>query len=283
VATRRLLTFVLLLEPLGDIATEGKAYRVLKRRLKILGKLRDAQIQRMEIAAGRERFPGLEPVMQRLARREQRLMELVLGRIRNFKTRKLQRNLEVMKRDLESFSGDQNDLLTRVRQSAQEAFDEVLKRRMAIDASDAETIHRTRVAFKKFRYIVEGMSPAFTGLTRSGLLPLSDFQTSMGKIQDLEITENWLLEFLEEHPEEAAPLRSYLSYLRRQKLALQRAFVRSADRLFEFWPIRRLDSLVSGRPPEPIIRFAVHESGSVKFLGTSKDSSASASNQGSPG
>ena len=268
VATRRLLTFVLLLEPLTQPAPERKARKVLKRRLKYLGKLRDAQIQRIETALGRRQFPRLAIAEQKLAHREARLIKDALGKIQNFKMRKLQMIFEIMRGDLQSQAGRDEEILARVRRSAQEAFDEVVRRRMTIDAAQAETIHRTRVAFKKFRYIVEGLSPTFTGLSRTELQPLSDFQTSMGDIQDLEITESWLSEFIQDHPSEAAGVQPFLTHLRRRKLALQKAFVKTADRLFEFWPIPRLDSVIRQRSAPPVLRFGVQESGSVSFLGT---------------
>jgi len=275
VATRRLRTFVRLLEPLTEHVPERKACRLLKRRLKALGKLRDVQVQRMEILSGQKRFPGLAGASERLGRREKRLAAAVLDKICSFKNRKLQQNLQAVRAELEGTSLNDTELLSRVWQSAQEAFNEVVSRRRTIDPRDAPTIHRTRVAFKKFRYIVEGLSPSFTGLTRAQLGPMSDFQTSMGLIQDLEITESWLQEFVQEHPEEAAGVRPFLTHLRRRKLALQRAFVCSADRLFEFWPIPNLEAQIQGRPVQPVLRFAVHESGSVKFLGAKTNGAAS--------
>jgi CHAD domain-containing protein len=260
----------MLLEPLTEPLPERKAQKVLKRRLKYLGRLRDAQIQRMEISAGKRRFAGLAIAEQKLARREDRLIKAALNKISGFKTRKLQDYVEAMRSDLVSKAAKDSEILGRVRQSAQEAFDEVVRRRIAIDPAEAETIHRTRVAFKRFRYIVEGLSPAFTSLSRTQLQPLSDFQTSMGDIQDLEITENWLSEFIQEYPDAAAGVRAYLNDLRRRKVSLQKAFVKAADRLYEFWPIARLDNVIRTRSTPPLLRFAVHESGSVSFLGTER-------------
>src|SRR5439155_18571706 len=73
VATRRLMTqFVLLSCAVPGVKVE-KARRFLKRQLKVLGEIRDIQVQRMFIEKQMPRFPGLIPVRDFLQHRERDL------------------------------------------------------------------------------------------------------------------------------------------------------------------------------------------------------------------
>jgi CHAD domain-containing protein len=49
------------------------------------------------------------------------------------------------------------------------------------------TVHQTRIAFKRFRYMLESLSPAITGPSRRQLRALAYYQRKMGIIQDHEV------------------------------------------------------------------------------------------------
>jgi CHAD domain-containing protein len=119
-----------------------------------------------------------------------------------------------------------------------EAFAETAERRRAIDFSDLSTIHRTRVAFKKFRYIVESIPLSATGLTKRDLRTLALYQRRMGNIQDLEVIQATITDLIQRQDGLEGLLASFCAYLRRRRTRALLSFRKSADSLFQFWPPR---------------------------------------------
>ena len=152
-----------------------------------------------------------------------------------------------MTEDLTASAGNvraRKQLASAVAHTAANAFAEVEKRRQAIDLADLGTIHQTRVAFKRFRYIVESLSPGLTGLTKRQLRALAYYQRRMGIIQDLEVLRQAVERFAGEHKNTETALRPFCRYLRQRRTRSLRSFLKSADRLFEFWPTAGLASAI---------------------------------------
>ena len=96
-------------------------------------------------------------------------------------------------------------------------------------------MHRTRVAFKKFRYMVESLSPAMIDLGKPHLRRLSVYQRRMGRLQDLEILQACLADFVRIHPRVATMLKGFGHYLCRRHARVLRECLNHADDLFSFW------------------------------------------------
>jgi CHAD domain-containing protein len=115
------------------------------------------------------------------------------------------------------------------------AFHTVVERRHAIDAADTATIHRMRVAFKKFRYLVEILAPVLTQVTTKRLRAMNAFQDSMGHIQDLEVLLASLEAFWQmQQTPDTSRSRAYQELIQRRATLIE-AFLRSVDALFTFW------------------------------------------------
>ena len=81
--------------------------------------------------------------------------------------------------------------------SVDRAFSRTRQLRARIDPRDTRTIHRTRVAFKKFRYMVEALAEYLPGGDRPSAWPaMRHYQTMMGEIQDAEVLLRTLDKFL---------------------------------------------------------------------------------------
>jgi CHAD domain-containing protein len=206
--------------------------------LKDLGELRDAQVQRIFIEQQMIRFPFLVLLLDFLKRREQRLVKDVARKVHRSKSQKLQQWTLNLCRELASRSEGvqkQESLATDVFSTIADAFAEAADRCQSIDPANPETVHRTRVAFKKFRYMVEAVSPSFTGLGKRQLRRLGNYQRRMGALQDLEILEACLHEFLREQAWAVALFTPFTSYIRRRRGRTLRLCLNRASDLFEFW------------------------------------------------
>ena len=239
VATRRLIAQLVLLNCVIPSDAIEKARRILKRRLVALGDLRDAQVQRGFIGHQTTRFPELVFMGAWLEHRERHLARSAAQKVGGFKIRKLEKWISLSIDDLNANAGgfrEQSQLTSAVLRATASSFAEVVDRCQAIDLADLRTIHQTRVAFKRFRYMVESLSPGITGLSKRQLRALAYYQRKMGIIQDLEVMQACVARFLRENKKSEAVLRRFCQHLRRRRARALRSFLKSADRLFAFWP-----------------------------------------------
>ena len=239
VATRRLISQLDMLQLMQGYGKTEKLCDMLRRQLKSLGPLRDTHVQLKIIGQQTNRFPELLLFLEHLKRREARAIEAASQQIRDFGTKKLRKWIGGLIQDLSESETDvrQNEKLRAVALScASRAFEETVCRRQSIDFTDARTIHRTRVAFKKFRYVVETLPPKLTGLSKRDMRVLAWYQRRMGNIQDLEVVKTSLAEFLRRRDHAEPLLEPFSRYLRLRQQRALRLFRKSADRLGDFWP-----------------------------------------------
>jgi len=239
VATRRLLAQFILLSCVAPSAALEKARRILKRRLAALGDLRDTQVQRLFVEQKIASFPELVLMRGWLQRRERRLAKSAAEKVNRFRTRKLERWIAAMIEDLTANAGRsraQSQLASAVLRAAAQAFAEAVERRRAINLADMRTVHQTRVAFKRFRYVLESLSPGITGLSRRQLRALAYYQRKMGIIQDLEVIQAGVARYTREYKKRGALLQRFSRHLRQRRARALRSFLKSADGLFAFWP-----------------------------------------------
>jgi CHAD domain-containing protein len=239
VASRRLASQLFLLDSVLPGPRSQKAGRIVKRQLQSLGGLRDLHILRIFIDQQTARFSELTFLQHRLARQERELTKPASRRINRSKTYKLERWIDRLLADLTRASVDtaaRGRFTAKALRCAEEAFAETVQRWRLIDRADLRTIHRTRVAFKKFRYIVECLSPEIAGLSRRQLRRLAYYQRKMGNIQDLHVIQEAITGVAREDKGLERLLHPFSAYLRRRKSRALRSFLKSADKLLEFWP-----------------------------------------------
>ena len=239
VATRRLLAQFTLLSCVAPSAALEKARRILKRRLAALSDLRDTQVQRLFVEEKAASFPELVYLRAWLQRRERRLARSAAEKVNRFKTKKLEKWISAMTAGLTANARRfraQSQLASAVLRAATQAFAEAVERRRAIDLADLRTVHQTRVAFKRFRYMLESLSPGITGLSRRQLRALAYYQRKMGIIQDLEVMQAGVARYTREDKQREALHHRFRRHVRQRRARALRSFLKSADRLFEFWP-----------------------------------------------
>ena len=125
------------------------------------------------------------------------------------------------------------DLITLIFDAVDDAFLTVRQRLAWVDLARSATIHRVRVAFKAFRYMVEIVHPLLRDFPPDMLKQMDDYQTRMGNIQDVEVFARTLDDFTENatFPELDAVHRYYE---RRRSEAISK-FIAAKDQLHTFW------------------------------------------------
>jgi CHAD domain-containing protein len=239
VSSRRLIACLDLC--LDETRDDGivKARRSLKKHLKLFGPLRDAHVQRLLLERHLDRFPELL-VLRDHVRAEERRRERELARqTQGIQVGRMRRALRGLVRRLEAQAGSarsEQRLTVLVVSKCAEAWHEVLKRHSEANVRDVSTIHRERIAFKRFRYMIQAVSPALTGLNNGELLALARYQRKLGTIQDLNVLERRLAAYLGSHHGSAMLLKRFGARLRRRRAAASRAYLAARFTFNQFWP-----------------------------------------------
>jgi CHAD domain-containing protein len=238
VETRRLLSLVELLEPFLAAGRLKKVERSLKRYLDTFDDLRDTQVQILHVRKLLRPFPVARSFNAYLRKREERFAERTREDIKRFKTKRLNKLIAACRQDVAEPPRPRNlaaasDLLLRC---VDRAFARTCQLRARINRHDTTTIHRTRVAFKKFRYMVETLAHYLGAADPKLLEAMHHYQTMMGEIQDAEVLLQTLDKYLLKNQRDAKPARPFREELARRRLALISAYLDSAGQLLDFWP-----------------------------------------------
>jgi len=238
IETRRMLALMDLLRALHFEDSLRKTRRIYKRRLDAFDELRDTQVQLVLLKPLRTDFPEARDFDLVLRRREKRLIGELRREIKRMKQVRLERRLKVLEKRFREYTGAKSPKRTKQLASAalREAYQDVEGLRQRIRRSRTETIHRTRVAFKRFRYVSELMRPLFPKLKVTQLRRMQAYQGLMGDIQDMEVLIAAVNQAVQLALLPAQNVRHLLKELRRRRIKLIDAFMVAADRLLEFHP-----------------------------------------------
>jgi len=188
VALRRLEATVSLAGLFLPETSTQRTRRRLKRLRKRLNPLRDAQVQILAVRDMIPDYPDLRKFQRKLKRREKSLLrplrkEIRLGHGRLKKS--FAGMLDHSANRLRMFTGD--EIQRTITAGAEKAYASLIDVKRRVDPQDAPSIHRMRVAFKKFRYVIESAPAAFEGVTEATLQNMNRFQGMLGDIQDAEV------------------------------------------------------------------------------------------------
>lgn len=238
VGLRRLLSTVELLDTFVHERQIKKARKLLRKHLDAFTELRDIQVQLLLVGLWRKRRVAVRGFHDHLRQRERRCIEQVRRKARRIKTARLGRLIkhfcgELRDRRKQGLAAQDRATVLR---ATDRAFAAAARSQQLINPADLATIHRTRIAFKKFRYMVEALAPLWPSMTEARLITLHDYQTLMGDIQDSEVQLASFSRFLkEERPARAASNSLRAELLRRQQRLIQ-IYLKAADQLHDFWP-----------------------------------------------
>jgi CHAD domain-containing protein len=119
----------------------------------------------------------------------------------------------------------------------QETYARTIDLERGMDPSSAQTIHRTRVAFKKFRYMVEALQPLLTGITPTLIAAMHDYQSMMGDVQDTDEFLKRVDKYARGDAKRARELARFRHWLLRRRTSQITFCLKHSDRLRGFWPL----------------------------------------------
>ena len=198
IATRRMLTLVRLLRSLNLGPHLQELRFTFKGQLDSFNALRDTQVVLAEISGTVQEIPTLLPFSRYLQKREKRVLRSIKKNFTQFSPGDTARRIA---RGGESFEEDAiENIPVRILQTVDEAFLITGQRLQRVDPADPVTIHSVRLAFKKFRYLVEMIHPVLINFPPENLGQMKNYQGLMGRIQDLQVILQTLAEFVARTP-----------------------------------------------------------------------------------
>jgi len=250
VETRRLLSMVGLLSPFVGSGRAKKAQKVLKHHLDTFDALRDTQVQLQTVRKMKSDFPGATVFCDSLRKREKMLAHQTRKDVKNIKTKRLSKLITGFRQDTKSQAQKgppeaANVLLLRMLESA---FVRAQRLRDKIDPETPKTIHCTRIAFKKFRYMLEILSTRVQPLDKKLLQAMHSYQTMMGDIQDAEVLLQAWHKFWDKKTIIPKSERAFGNELLHRRKRLIGVYLNLADQLLDFCPEKATQVRVEHSP-----------------------------------
>jgi CHAD domain-containing protein len=238
VAARRLFSTIDLLASCLPPDDAGQLKKLLKRHLDAFDDLRDTQVQLDSLHFFKNASEIAGPFAKWLCKREAHFACCCQKTVRHLKLASFKDTLRSCRKALQHHPGYRaasrrvGPVLLRAVDSA---FARTVALREKIDPSSTKSIHRTRVAFKQFRYMLETLLPLLPKTDERLCISLRRYQSRMGTIQDMEVLLHGLDKFLK---------KKHLAHPTREKLQQHQAllisrYLKGADELYSFWPLTR--------------------------------------------
>ena len=185
VATRRLLAIFELLRAIMPHNRIQKVRRELKDQLDDLDDLRDTQTLLADVSEDLKEHPQLKIFQKYLLKEEKRFLrstrKLIQAREYKNLNKRVQKIHAVAQTLVPEMLGGQ------MIAAADEAFSHVIQTYFAMDAENPASIHKLRIAFKKFRYTLEIIHPLLSNFPDANFERMHNYQAKMGEIQDMQV------------------------------------------------------------------------------------------------
>jgi len=228
---RRLLA---LLDVVAFVASGSRVKKLsdsLKEQLDGLDDMRDIQVMLDKVSENIDTFTELKPLQKYLEKREKRKQRAAEQHVKDIKLGSINKRLLKLCEAVEDLSPE--ELHGKLPQAVDEAYLKVMQLYGEIDLAQPATIHYMRVAFKKFRYMVETIYPSLPDFPESQLDRMHGYQTQMGDIHDTQVFLETLARFAEGRDSyDPEPVRRFYEQILAEDLS---EFIKNKDEVINFW------------------------------------------------
>ena len=231
VATRRMMAIIQLLNSIAPRPRLRKIIRAFKEQLDEFDDLRDTQVILAEISETVQELPELQAFQKHEQLIEEKLLRTLRKEIKetniNELTKRIHKTHDAIENEIDE------DLEAAIMQAVDDAY-LITKQRLGwVDLARPASIHRVRIAFKSFRYMVEIIHPLLKDFPPINSEWMNNYQSLMGEVQDAEVFMQTLADY-SEHASFSDPdaIRHY--YERRHTEAIS-AYAEEMNQLHIFW------------------------------------------------
>jgi CHAD domain-containing protein len=231
VATRRILALIQLLNSISPHPRLKKMSRAFKDQLDEFDDLRDTQVILAELSTILQELPQLDEFEQRLRSHEEQMLQDLHRKLKKRDASQItgwiHKTQDALEKDVPS------DLEALILDAVDDAFLDVRQRLAWVDLARSATIHRVRVVFKAFRYMVEIVNPLVKDFPPALLKQMNEYQTLMGNIQDAEVFGRILADFAASAP--FLDQEAVQHYYEKRRTEAISAFAGAMDQFHTFW------------------------------------------------
>ena len=231
VAVRRLLAVIELLNAISPRPRLQKLTRALKDQLDEFDDLRDTQVMLAELSEVVQELPQLHDFQKHLQFIEAKILRNLRKKIKGMESSEISKRILKTHEALEA--GTNDDFESQIVQAVDDVYLSTRQRLDWVNLTRSVTIHRVRIVFKSFRYMVEIIHPLLDDYPTENLKRMNDYQALMGEIQDAEVFAQTLADY-SEHTSllDHQPVRNY--YERRHAEAIS-AYAEAMNQIHTFW------------------------------------------------
>jgi CHAD domain-containing protein len=254
VSMRRMLAILVMARAVMPGLKSKGLRRELKSHLDSLDGLRDTQVMLLFMRKSFRRNEAAIPLMTFLSLQETQLL-LGLGiEIGKINGEALFARVELLRSEMEqSLTG--TGVAGQILAVVDEAYANVLWRQVNIDPANLASVHAMRIAFKKFRYMLEVASPLVPPMPPSRPRVLHHYQGMMGDIQDVMVLLGFIDRFAVENPQfDVSPVRAIVVQKLDERMVF---FLDRINRIRQFWrksPTMRFPWRVSVLEPSAVVQ-----------------------------
>lgn len=240
VSARRLQALSTIIRGLDSHPRVKKLRRFIRKQLNELDDLRDTQVIVGEAGRRVANLPQLAPFSTYLQVRSEELAGAAHKDLRNPKPSDLKEQVKEIRKVVKKHSDDV-DSVERLLGAVDKAHRRTRGRFDKLDANDPNTIHRVRIAFKEFRYMVEVVQPFLPDYPNDYPDKMHDYQDAMGQVHDTTVFLDTLKEYeqdLQQHDTGQAPefhSEPIKVYCRERLAGLIQSYIQRKDELYGFW------------------------------------------------
>jgi CHAD domain-containing protein len=232
VSMRRLLAMLVMCRAvMPELKTKGLR-REIKSHLDNLDALRDTHVMQLYVRKYLRKNESAVPLETFLAMQETHLLRQLGYEINRIFPGQMSEKIDALSRSLENTltgTGVAGQILAGV----DEAYANVLWRQVNIDPANLASVHAMRIAFKKFRYMLEVANPLVPPMPPSRPRVLHHYQGMMGDIQDVVVMLTFIDRFALENPQfDVAPVRTIVVQKLDERMVY---FLSRINRLKQFW------------------------------------------------
>jgi CHAD domain-containing protein len=207
-----------------------KTQDLLKLQLDAFDELRDTQVQLTIVEELQQHFAELLPYRDHLQKRERKLVVRLEKKLKATHAGRLARQVAGLRKALLVQELPESEAA--VLAVADAAWSVVMERHAALRVDHTKSIHHLRLAFKKFRYMVENIYPLLPDSPDDLRSQLHNYQARMGHIQDAAVGAQMLADFAaKSRTEFPAAMTRFDDMLQ----ARVQAFVEAMEMVKTFW------------------------------------------------
>lgn len=232
-SARRMLALIQLLNFISPRPRLQKLNRAFKEQLDEFDDLRNTQVILAEISETIQELPQLQEFENYQQDLENRLLKTLRKKLKVIDLFEVSKRIRRMRESLKDEASTNGSLVQQILNAVDEAFHVTKQRQSWVNPAQASSIHRVRLAFKTFRYMVEIIHPLIPDFPSGNLKEMHDYQSLMGEIQDIEI----IMQALADAPGHASsfdpePVRRYYERCHADAIS---AYMESMNKLDTFW------------------------------------------------